>query len=941
MTHVDDAGLLAIEQLCELTRDALGASRVVVWRYAARAGRVSPVAGAGDEQAIRNLTYRWSNTSIEDVPPFDRAFGEHRAVVVDADELRGIAPGFARELAGGSIGCYPLSAGERKGLLTIEPAPASVADEHIALVSAGISALLTWQRADRGRAQAELLLELIEAAASHSGSLGELLGTVCEQVALQIGVTRASIFLASRARLTPRMSRFADGTRDPATWERFRVATEPFELAETAFAAGRPAIAEHPDDPALAWWAESFQIQAALAVPLGRPRAAMGVLTLESTHPRTFRSDQVRLVAAAGALLGAIIQRAQAAEERELRVAVADSVRDLLRGGLASEDVGQVAGMLARIALSTLATEQAVVCLGHAGDALVRAAYAEGEDPRTSPPSIDLGSLARSHLSGPVAVESLGAGPGEAESLVSALGLGSGMVIPLVGESGVSGVLVCGDSGPRAWTERRLEVASQLGLEGGLVLEAAKLRELDRARERELDHRANHDALTGLANRPAFYEELERVLAIAARRRQRVAVMLIDLNGFKEINDSLGHLEGDRMLAAFGARMRAVLGPGEIAARLGGDEFAVAICANPSGAGALALARRMLDRLTQRVEVGDMSLTVDASIGVALFPDHGDRLVEVLGHADTAMYVAKRARSGANLYSPHSHAYKPVLTGHLRRAISEGELQMHFQPKVELAGGRVTGVEALMRWAHPTRGIVGPGEFIPVAEASGLIGQLTQLALSDALEQCRQWESDGLRVDVAVNAAAHDISDPAFPKLVARALDRARVAGERLVVELTESCIIPNERVAVRSLAGLRDLGVRVSLDDFGTGYSSLQILEHLPVDELKLDRSFLPADGHRSPVAPWIVGLAHELGLTVVAEGVETDGALRSVAAMGCDHAQGYYLARPMPAGELRDWIRDRTLTDIAASPAFGVLNVPAGDTPGMSGTSAVSVAR
>jgi diguanylate cyclase (GGDEF)-like protein len=915
MNPVHDAGLLAIERLCELTRDALGASRVVVWRYAPRSGLISPVAGAGDERAIRNLTYRWTNRSIEDVPAFDQAYGEARAVVADADELRGAAPEFARELVGPSIGCYPLSAGQREGLLTIEPAPVAAADAHIARVSTGISALLSWQRADRGRAQAELLLELIEAAASHSGSLGELLGTVCEQVAVRLGVTRASIFLASSGRLAPRMSRFADGTRDLATWRRFRAATEPYEIAETAFAAGRPVIAEHPDDPALSWWAESFQIQAALAVPLGQPQAAVGVLTLESAHPRTFRSDEVRLVAAAGALLGAIVQRAQAAEERELRVAAADSVRDLLKEGLASEDVGHVAGMLARIALSTLATEQAVVCLGHGDDVLVRAAYAEGEDTRATPPSIDLGRLARCELSGPVAVESLGTGADEAEGLVTTLGLMSGMVIPLVGESGASGVLVCGDSAPRAWSERRLEVASQLGLEGGLVLGTAKLRELDRARERELDHRANHDALTGLANRAAFYEELERLLGVADRRRQRVAVMLIDLNGFKEINDSLGHLEGDRMLAAFGARMQATLRPGDIAARLGGDEFAVAICSNPSGAGALALARRMMSRLTQRVEVGDMSLTVDASIGVALFPDHGDRLVDVLGHADTAMYVAKRARSGANLYCPDSTTYKPVLTGHLRRAIAEGELQMHFQPKVELAGGRVTGVEALMRWAHPTRGIVGPDEFIPVAEASGLIGQLTQLALSHALEQCRQWASDGLDVDVAVNAAAHDISDLAFPKLVARALRRAGVGGERLVVELTESCIIPNERAALRSLASLRDLGVRVSLDDFGTGYSSLQILERLPVDELKLDRSFLPADGHRSPVAPWIVGLAHELGLSVVAEGVETDGALRSVAAMGCDHAQGYYFARPMPAGELHDWIRDRSLTDTAPS--------------------------
>jgi EAL domain-containing protein (putative c-di-GMP-specific phosphodiesterase class I) len=305
---------------------------------------------------------------------------------------------------------------------------------------------------------------------------------------------------------------------------------------------------------------------------------------------------------------------------------------------------------------------------------------------------------------------------------------------------------------------------------------------------------------------------------------------------------------------------------------------------------------------------------VNASIGVALFPDHGDRPVDVLSHADTAMYVAKRARSGANLYRPDSNTYKPILAGHLRRAISEAELLMRYQPKVELTSGHVTGVEALMRWANPTRGIVGPDEFIPLAEASGLISQLTQLALRDALAQCRQWESDGLRIDVAVNVAAHDISDRAFPKLVARALRRARVNGDRLIVELTESCIIPNERAALRSLASLRELGVRVSLDDFGTGYSSLQILERLPVDELKIDRSFLPVDGHRSPIAPWIVRLAHELGLSVVAEGVETDDGLRSVAAMGCDHAQGYYFARPMPGPELQDWVRRRALTGGAA---------------------------
>ncbi len=899
----------AVGQFCALAAQALGARRVVVWRYTASSRLVAPVSGsAADPGEVRNLAYRWSHRSVEDIPPFDLALGGGTPVVVEAAQLQLQARWFARELVAESIWCHPLVVGRPIGILTIEPAPDPLLQELVAGAAATAASLLTWQRAKRGQAQAELLLELIESAESHSGSLNELLAMVCQRLAREVGTTGASIFLEDGGRLVPQMSTLAEGARDAEMWSRFRLATEPFPVAEAAFAAGRPIIAENRHDARLrGWWAKAFDIHAALAVPLGKPSSPGGVLTVESAVPRTFRTDQVRLVAAAGAMLGEMIERAQAAEAREARLATADLMRNLLKEALADPGLERVTSMLAEIARRTMGTPEAVVCVSRSGDEFIEMARAgAGQLASPVPRSSPEGLRRPAQLASPVALDSVEGEFGDAARLLRQLGFSSGTVIPLVGEDSASGVLVCGDRVPRRSSARRLELASQLALEGGLVLEATRLRELDRARQVELHHQATHDPLTGLCNRSLFHDHLTAEIDRARSEGRILALLLIDLNRFKEINDTHGHQEGDRVLVAFGSHLLASVRDGDFVARLGGDEFAVVLSGRHSVQGVLTAARRIGERLTHRLELGDASVTIDASIGIAVFPAHGQDAAELLHNADASMYEAKREQAGVKVYEPSNGWITPP---DLRRAIAERELLLHYQPKVELSTGAVTSVEALVRWQHPVRGIVAPSEFIALAEATGDIRGITSLVLRDALQQCRQWQAKRLVLDVAVNVSARDVTDPDFAATVIAALEDAQLKPDRLILELTETCALSNKEVAIRVLGSLRDLGVRIAVDDFGTGYSSPQVLEDLPLDELKIDGSFLRADAiHRGrSMVPWLVSLGHEFGLTVVAEGVETALALQLAADAGCDQVQGYHLSRPLPAPQLQAWLARR----------------------------------
>lgn len=389
-----------------------------------------------------------------------------------------------------------------------------------------------------------------------------------------------------------------------------------------------------------------------------------------------------------------------------------------------------------------------------------------------------------------------------------------------------------------------------------------------------------------------------------------VALLFIDLNRFKDVNDTLGHDAGDVLLQQVGARIQTALRASDLVARLGGDEFA-ALLPGADAPAAIAIAQRFLPDLTAPIVVAGRSLDVGASLGIAVYPDHGTDVATLMRHADVAMYVAKRAGGGYAVYDPAHDQHNSTrlsMESDLRQAIAGGELQLYYQPKVDMATNRLCGVEALARWPHPTHGLIPPDRFIPLAEQTGLIAPLTQWALDAALQQIHAWERDGVRLGVAINLSTRTLHDPTLPDTVAWLLQRHVVAPERLILEVTESMLMADPTQARAALARLADLGVSLSIGDFGTGYSSLGYLMELPIDEVKIDKSFvlgMAANAKNTAIVRSVSDLGHHLGLRVVAEGVETAEAWQRLRELACDAAQGYYVSRPLPAAELARWIQ------------------------------------
>jgi diguanylate cyclase (GGDEF)-like protein/PAS domain S-box-containing protein len=429
-----------------------------------------------------------------------------------------------------------------------------------------------------------------------------------------------------------------------------------------------------------------------------------------------------------------------------------------------------------------------------------------------------------------------------------------------------------------------------------------------KAHTEALAHQALHDALTGLANRTLFSEHVAQALASATRDHESRAVLVMDLDGFKRVNDSLGHEQGDRLLVQFTERLLAGTREGDTIARLGGDEFAIL----PGNATELPAAAAMVWKLQQMCASGfqldEQVVHVAASIGIAMFPDHGQTAAELLRRADVAMYHAKRSGSGhaiADEAQEEEATRQLELLLDLRNCVPRSELMLHYQPKIELGTGMICGVEALVRWQHPARGLLLPGMFMTEVERTEVLAPLTQWVLNEALRQQQAWDDDGFDLTMAVNVSAHSLT--ARSTLLA-SLEQAQNAWntkpDRLILELTESALIESD--APRLLARVHDMGIGLSIDDFGTGYSSLSYLQRLPVDEIKIDKSFVTSLASRAAedddavIVRSTIELAHNLGLTVVAEGVEDGVALDMLGKYSCDRAQGYFLGRPCPAEEL-----------------------------------------
>jgi diguanylate cyclase (GGDEF)-like protein len=429
----------------------------------------------------------------------------------------------------------------------------------------------------------------------------------------------------------------------------------------------------------------------------------------------------------------------------------------------------------------------------------------------------------------------------------------------------------------------------------------------------ENEHQALHDALTGLPNRTLLRDRTDQAIRQADRELVPAALLLIDLDRFKEVNDALGHHYGDRLLIKVGERLRGNLREVDTVARLGGDEFAVLLPRVETAEGATTVARKILATLEEPFLLEDLALDVEASIGVTVYPEHGSDADELLQHADIAMYVAKQTHAGFVLFDPKHDQHSPgrlALLGELRRAIDQQQLVLHYQPKVDAHSGAVLGVEALVRWQHPEHGLLPPGEFIPLAERTGLIGPLTKYVLDEALHQCHDWRRTGHELAVAVNVSARSLLDLAFPDQVAGLLARWEVPARLLLVEITESTIMADPTHALEILGRLNAMGVQVAIDDFGTGYSSMAHLKSLPVHELKVDRSFvsqMTSSTSDAVIVRSTVDLGRNLGLRVVAEGVEDLATWQELDALGCDAIQGYYTSRPVPADDLIHWLEQQ----------------------------------
>ena len=438
-------------------------------------------------------------------------------------------------------------------------------------------------------------------------------------------------------------------------------------------------------------------------------------------------------------------------------------------------------------------------------------------------------------------------------------------------------------------------------------------------RGEDLERLATTDTLTGLINRDHFHSQLNKLIAEGGPNGGSFPVMLIDLDRFKEINDTLGHHYGDELLRELGPRLSSAAGPDGLVARLGGDEFAIMPGIEASDPETIEfIASAVIGCIQEAIVVDELALEVGASMGIARFPIDGMDAGTLLRCADVAMYAAKEARTDWKFYASEldrNSVRKLSVLSDFRRALQRDELVVFFQPIVDVAGSRVRGAEALVRWEHPKLGLLGPAAFVETIEQTGLIGPMTRIVLEQSIHQCAQWRAAGQHLSVAVNLSVRNLLDRTLPAEIDRLLTAYHLPPEALQLEITESVLMSDPERVLATVTRLNALGVRLSVDDFGTGYSSLANLRQMPIDELKIDRSFVSPmlqDESDLIIVRSTINLGHDLGLRVIAEGVEDEPTLNRLARLGCDLAQGYHLSRPLPAEQFTRWLDGDARPDV-----------------------------
>ncbi len=431
-----------------------------------------------------------------------------------------------------------------------------------------------------------------------------------------------------------------------------------------------------------------------------------------------------------------------------------------------------------------------------------------------------------------------------------------------------------------------------------------------------ITHQAMHDPLTTLPNRILVIERLNQAIKYAHRNNSRLAVFILDLNNFKDINDTLGHPEGDIILKQVAKRIPSALRESDTAGRLGGDEFAF-VLPDIDEKNALEVAYKIIDTLKPVFELTSQNVEIGASIGIAIFPEHGEDQSSLIRHADVAMYESKRHGSNVTLYNSNFDSHTPwrlALMADLRKAIDNNELELHYQPQVNLKTNKIYGVEALLRWTHPKHGAVSPDQFIYIAENSGLINTLSEWVINEALLQLKKWQDSGLQLDISINISARNLQDKNFTKKLSSLIEQHQVNQKHIKLEFTESTIMSNPDVVLSLISHSSLSGIRYSIDDFGTGYSSLSYLKTLTVDEVKIDKSFvldMVENENDASIVRSIIELTHNLGHLVVAEGVETENAMNALKKLGCDSVQGYHISKAITSDLIPDFLNDYNHSD------------------------------
>jgi diguanylate cyclase (GGDEF)-like protein len=936
-----------MERACRAVADAFGAERVCLWSF---------------DQAASSLRLEWSSTgdgaagngpvSLEAWPIAALVLDSRSPAAVDnaaSDERFNRT--VADEMSMHSVTLVPLAEHIPLGLMTLEPSTRlpQRSDEHVIDFAAlALRHSLSGAEAERLEAETQTLLDLTTALADET-SLNRATGLVCERLGEHMGVQLAFVFMAQNGRLVPRIARRCDGVDLTSKLDTLPPDLPPFGLIEAVAGSGMPSLGDPTSPLVPTRWAEALGLGSAIAVPLGGSPEVASVCLLYTAEPNAFGTRDVRLASAAGACLGGLVERARALDERHFNLRAASEVRRLFEDGTRAISLEETAEALARVARDAAGSEQATVLLkghddrfSHVIGVGVRSEFSRQRESLVGMPVRD---FALWHVLGqrtePVFVEDPNTSPLLAQEVAAALGFSSYAVMPLSTPDGSIGMVVCSNSVTGAqWSEERRRLITQLAYEGSIIVENALLRAADHEHLHELAYQAWHDSLTKLPNRSLFDDRVEHALARADRRHEAVAILLVDIDDFKGINDVLGHEGGDRLLKAFSKRLQDCLRPEDTVARMGGDEFTVLIEDVVDNDTVALIAERISRRLVEPFQIDGSELTVTISIGISVSWPGCMEAGELVRNADLAMYRAKvNGKARTEVFNFDRDALGQLeleAESSLRRAVDQMEFVVHYQPKVDLYSGRIVGMETLVRWDDPERGIVPPPEFIPLAESTGLIVPIGRWVLESAcfqMRRWREWHDDKKLPTLYVNLSAQEFQRPTLVDEICDLLARSEIHPWQLGLEITETTMMDDAETTVDTLKRLRKLGVKLALDDFGAGYSSLSYLKRFPVDVLKIDRQFVQGlpNAEDEAIVRAVVSLAQTMGQRVVAEGIETLEHVWLLRELGAQVGQGYYFSKPVPVANAETLIADvppwmpKDLPDAPSADPVAVIDAPA----------------